>query len=60
MGSVLRARAPTRLGKRGGALMRRRGVSPVVQTQSSIACGNGWNWVGFSAGAQSFGRGHGT
>jgi hypothetical protein len=60
MGSVLRARAWTRLAKRGGVLMRRRGLSAVVQARSSIACGNGWNWVRFSAGAQGFGHGHGT
>jgi hypothetical protein len=59
VGSVLHARARTRLGKRSGVLMQRHGLSPVVQVQSSITCGNGWNWVRFSAGAQGFGHDHG-
>jgi hypothetical protein len=36
------------------------GQSPVMQAWSSLACSNGRGNVGFSLGAQDFGRGHGT
>jgi hypothetical protein len=38
----------------------RRGLSPMMQAWSSLACSNGWGNVGFSLGAHDFFRGHGT